>query len=218
MPLISDAALAEYWKEFEDAQRMFTADLKNFADTYAPLAQDWKKTGADNKALRKAAKKLEPLAEASRDLVKQADQLWKLATRIVDRCDKELAARDNEHWSGREITHARKEADEARHAAVEQLKLVRYFHRQAHWLQERFPEAKLANVLGLVKLVNRKDIEANDWSLTPGRYVGVAPDEVDEDFDFEQTIRDIHTELADLNKEAAGLAAKIQANFEELGV
>ena len=38
-----------------------------------------------------------------------------------------------------------------------------------------------------------------------------------EDFDFEQTLRDIHTELADLNKEAAELAAKIQANFEELG-
>jgi hypothetical protein len=29
--------------------------------------------------------------------------------------------------------------------------------------------------------------------------------------------RDIHTELADLNKEAAELAAKIQENFAELG-
>ena len=69
---------------------------------------------------------------------------------------------------------------------------------------------------GLVKLVDRKGIEAADWSLTPGRYVGVAPPEEDEDFDFEQTLRDIHTELADLNKEAAELAAKIQENFEEL--
>jgi type I restriction enzyme M protein len=46
----------------------------------------------------------------------------------------------------------------------------------------------------------------------------VAPPEEDEDFDFEQTIRDIHTELADLNKEAAVLATKIQKNFEELGI
>jgi hypothetical protein len=68
----------------------------------------------------------------------------------------------------------------------------------------------------LVKLVDRKEIEAADWSLTPGRYVGVAPPEEDEDFDFEQTMRDIHTELADLNKEAAELAAKIQRNFEAL--
>ncbi len=66
-----------------------------------------------------------------------------------------------------------------------------------------------------------KDIEklkAADWSLIPGRYVGVAPPEEDEDFDFEQTLRDIHTELAELNKEAVELAAKIQENFEELGI
>jgi type I restriction enzyme M protein len=46
----------------------------------------------------------------------------------------------------------------------------------------------------------------------------VAPPEVDEDFDFEQALRDIHVELADLNKEATELAAKIQKNFQELGI
>ena len=70
---------------------------------------------------------------------------------------------------------------------------------------------------GLVKVVTRKDIESADWSLTPGRYVGVAPQEVDEDFDFEQAISDIHIELAALNKEATALAKTIQENFEELG-
>jgi type I restriction enzyme M protein len=67
-----------------------------------------------------------------------------------------------------------------------------------------------------VKLVDRKDIESSDWSLT-GRYIGVAPPEDAEDFDFEQTLRDIRTELADLNKEASELATKIQHNLEELG-
>ena len=71
---------------------------------------------------------------------------------------------------------------------------------------------------GLCRVVTRAEIEAADWSLTPGRYVGVAPAEVDEDFDFEQTLRDIHIELADLNQEAAALAAKIQENFEALGI
>ena len=61
-------------------------------------------------------------------------------------------------------------------------------------------------------------IAAADWSLTPGRYVGVAPAEVDADFDFEQAITDIHTELAGLNKEAVGFAKIIQQNFEDLGV
>jgi type I restriction enzyme M protein len=62
------------------------------------------------------------------------------------------------------------------------------------------------------------EIEGAEWSLTPGRYVGVAPPEEDDDFDFEQTMRDIHTELGDLNKEAMELAAKIKENFEELGI
>ncbi len=76
----------------------------------------------------------------------------------------------------------------------------------------------MQDVLGLCKVVTRTEIEAADWSLTPGRFVGVAPTEVDEDFDFEQTLRDIHLELADLNREAGELAVKIQTNFEELGV
>ena len=55
-------------------------------------------------------------------------------------------------------------------------------------------------------------------SLTPGRYVGVAPSEEDDDFDFEQTLLDIHLELADLNGEAAELAATIQQSFEDLAI
>ncbi len=126
-------------------------------------------------------------------------------------------AQRNPGLTARDITRARKAADEARQFAVEQLKQVRYFWKQAHWLTERFPEAKLRDVDGLVKLVTTKEIEANDWSLTPGRYVGVAPEEEDEDFDFEETLREIHVELEDLNAEAVTLAASIKRNFEELG-
>ena len=69
----------------------------------------------------------------------------------------------------------------------------------------------------MVKLVDKAELEENDWSLTPGRYVGVAPEEDDADFDFEETLRDIHIELQGLNEEAAILADQIQKNFEELG-
>ena len=85
-------------------------------------------------------------------------------------------------------------------------------------MTERFPEARLRDVEGLVKLVDLSEIKANDWSLTPGRYVGVAPEEEDEDFDFEQALRDIHMELEELNAEAIKLAEKIRKNFEELGI
>ena len=78
------------------------------------------------------------------------------------------------------------------------------------------PAPSLDHSLGSLRLAH--GVEAADWSLTPGRYVDVAPQEVDEDFEFEQAITDIHTELAELNKEAVELAKTIQRNFEELGV
>jgi len=67
-----------------------------------------------------------------------------------------------------------------------------------------------------VKRVDRATIAAHDWSLTPGRYVGVAPEEADEDFDFEEALRAIHIDLNGLNEEATELAARIAKNFEEL--
>ena len=66
--------------------------------------------------------------------------------------------------------------------------------------------------------MDRAEVAAHDWSLTPGRYVGVAPEEEDEDFDFAEGMRAIHMDLNELNEEAAELAARIARNFEELGV
>lgn len=165
---------------------------------------------------------LKDLAEQSRTLIKEIDQAYKLATRVIELAEAN-DAKDNELWdntllNGRGRSNLKKTADEARKLAMEQLKQVRYFYKQAYWLLSRFPEGKLRDVEGLVKLVDIKAIEAADWSLTPGRYVGVAPEEVDEDFDFEETLRDIHIELQGLNAEAAELAEKIARNFEELGV
>ena len=95
------------------------------------------------------------MAETSRDLVKQTDLLYKLAIRLIETCEKECNAKSSDAWNARDVTRARKTADEARQQAVEQLRQVRYFWRQAHWLTERFPKAKLRDVEGLVKLVDQ---------------------------------------------------------------
>lgn len=99
---------------------------------------------------------------------------------------------------------------------MEILRQVSYFHHHANWLQSRFPNAELCDVEGLVKLVDHTDLKENDWSLTPGRYVGVAAEVEDEDFDFEETMTAIHKEIEELNGEAATLAATIKSNFEDL--
>jgi type I restriction enzyme M protein len=165
---------------------------------------------------------LKDLAELSRSLVKETDLVYKQASRVIEFAEAN-DAKDSVLWdsallNGRGRSSLKKMLEDTRKLAVEQLKQVRYFYKQAHWLLSRFPEGKLCDVEGLVKLVNIKDLEAADWSLTPGRYVGVAPQEVDEEFDFEEALRDIHIELQGLNIEAIELADKIGRNFEELGI
>jgi type I restriction enzyme M protein len=216
--LAKDAPHIEPLKELDDAIPLFKADVETFRQIVTEQQAAWGQQKTTNGELKKAVDRLATLAETSRDLVKQTDLLYKLACRLIETCENECAARDSDVWAGRDITRARKAADEVRALAVEQLKQVRYFWKQAHWLTERFPEAELRDVEGLVKLVDRAEIAANDWSLTPGRYVGVAPEEEDEDFDFEEALRDIHVELEDLNAEAVRLAGTIKKNFEELGV
>jgi type I restriction enzyme M protein len=194
-----------------------TEDIKAFGNDAEAQTAAWQGASRDNAGLNALRMGLHPLADRCRDLTKQIDLFAKLAGRVIDIAVKELAARDADAWSNTEVNRARKGLDEARSAAVEALRLARYFIRQADWLQERFPDAKLRDVEGLVKVVDRATIKAHDWSLTPGRYVGVAPEEQDEDFDFEEALRAIHVDLKGLNEEAAELAAQIGRNFEELG-
>ena len=170
-----------------------------------------------NSGQKEAQKAFEPVADQLKGLAKQVDQLSKLALNLVDLAEKELGAKQSKGWNTRDIGKLKKDLDARRKDAVEQLKLAVYFHRRILWLQSRFPDAEYVDVEGLVKLADRADIEANDWSLTPGRYVGVAPIEEDEVFDFGETMREIHAELAGLNTEAVELAETIQRNFKALG-
>ena len=157
------------------------------------------------------------MAERCGELTKQIDQATKLAGRAVDIAVKELNSRESNLWSNKDINTTRKALECARTSAVEALRQSRYFVLQADWLQEHFPKAELRDVEGLVKLVARTEIESHDWSLTPGSYVGVAPEEEDADFDFENALRSIHIDLQELNEESTELAARIARNFVELG-
>lgn len=144
--------------------------------------------------------------------------MYRLANRLIDMCLNTHSAKDSDKWNTKEIANLKKQVEEARDITVNQLKLSRYFHHQAEWLIERFPEEKLRDVEGLVKLVDKAELKENDWSLTPGRYVGVAPEEEDPDFDFGETMSTIHAELEGLNEQAADLAQKISENFKKLGI
>jgi type I restriction enzyme M protein len=213
-PLFADAL-----SELHDAARLYTGDATKLLASLAGFAQKYATELPDtNESQHKARKEFDPSADAIRGLIKQVDLLYVLAARLAD-LGTELALGEavRPAQDRRVAGRLMKQLQEERKAAIEQLKHAVYFHRQTVWLQDRFPEAELKPVLGLVKLVDRTEIGDADWSLTPGRYVGVAPPVEDDDFDFEQTLRDIYSELAELNKEAAYLATAIQTDFDKLG-
>ncbi len=226
----ADGTHAKTYKELNEALTTFEADLKACKKSATEQRTKWNNQKTDNNALKKAVARLAPLAETSHNLIKkQADLLSRLITRLIETCEKECNAKSNTAWNRQDLNRARKAMYEARQQVLKQfepkdnpdlgyLEDAHYFWWQAHWLIERFPDAGLRDVEGLVKLLSRAEIKANDWSLTPGRYVGVAPEEEDANFDFEETMREIHVELEDLNAEAVTLAAKIKKNFEELGI
>lgn len=75
---------------------------------------------------------------------------------------------------------------------------------------------KYADVAGLCKVATLKEIEAQGWSLNPGRYVGVAPGEAVSDEDFKEQLETLNEELEALNAQARDLEQTIARNVAEI--
>jgi type I restriction enzyme M protein len=71
-------------------------------------------------------------------------------------------------------------------------------------------------VPGLCRAATLKEIEAQGWSLNPGRYVGVAPGEAVSDEDFKEQLETLNEELESLNAQARELEATIAKNAAEI--
>ena len=70
-------------------------------------------------------------------------------------------------------------------------------------------------LLGLCKVATLAEIEAQGWSLNPGRYVGVAERAAD-DFEFAVRLEELNEELETLNAEARELEERIAENVRRL--
>lgn len=79
-------------------------------------------------------------------------------------------------------------------------------------MTSHFGDESYQDVPGLCRAATRAEIAAQDWSLNPGRYVGVAPGVQVEDEDFRERLEALQEELEGLNVEAARLQDVIAAN------
>jgi type I restriction enzyme M protein len=95
----------------------------------------------------------------------------------------------------------------------DEVKHAEKFYQDIHWLQGRFPEARYEDVIGLCKLASPAEVEEQEYSLNPGRYVGVV---IEEDGKTEEEfIEDIlvaNDGLKRLSEQAGELEAVIVKN------
>ena len=75
---------------------------------------------------------------------------------------------------------------------------------------------RYCDVAGLCKAATLKEVEAQGWSLNPGRYVGVAAGEAVSDEDFKEQLETLNEELETLNAAARELESTIARNVTEI--
>ena len=89
--------------------------------------------------------------------------------------------------------------------------------KEYNWLTSKFGKGVYDDIPGLCKVADITKIDANNWSLTPGAYVGVTPTE-DDGVDFHERMMEIHKELVSLQAESNELMNAISQNMKEMGL
>ncbi|MBU5611618.1 type I restriction-modification system subunit M [Geomonas azotofigens] len=179
-------------------------ELKAKHDQYAKAFAKEADIKKKNKAQHQLREAFDPFFVALHEGLKKLDK-------VVRQHEKQQA--DDAKAEGKRGTADRKlkALKDALGALHEEVKNAESFFRHIHWLQERFPKAEYEDVTGLCKLASLAEVKEQDYSLNPGRYVGVVIEEdgkTEEEFTNELVA--MQEELAELN-EAARCIEKLMA-------
>ncbi len=213
---------AKYTKENKEAKAF--ADALNIEETASIYQQQNELIEAVTLSLSKGKTNievLESIAHLCKALRKPQDKLIKQLLDAISTAAKEYLLNKNKDWKElglkEQLDKLKKLQQQLSGNPDEEepglLHDTEYFWKQAHWLTSRFPDGVYTDVEGLCKVVTQREMEAKDWSLSPGRYVGVDT-ATDDDFDFEERLNEIHIELEGLNEEAIALANAISKNIK----
>lgn len=164
----------------------------------------------ENKAQHRLRESFDPFFTALHDGLRHLDKI----IRQHEKAQAEAAKAEGKRGSTDKKTKALKTALEALHVEVKE---AESFFQHIAWLQERFPKAEYEDVTGLCKLATPAEVAEQDWSLNPGRYVGVVIEEdgkTEEEFTAE--LLELNETITGLGDDAAKLAQVIQHNIKQI--
>lgn len=191
-------ALTEQWQGWDKLQKAYQAYLAK-ADAKATIE-------VHNKAQHKLQEGFEPFFAALHEGLKS---LHKIVRGYEKKAREENGARG--------MNKNLKVIKDALETLEDEVKEAEAFFGHVRWLQERFPKAEYEDVTGLCRLADRKDLEEQEFSLNPGRYVGVVIEEDGKsEEEFVEEILDIQSELEALGNETHTLESVIAHNLKQI--
>jgi type I restriction enzyme M protein len=182
-------------------------DLRSRYENYLAGEAGAPAVSTKNAAQHRLREDFAPFFSALHEELKQLGK----AIRGHEKVQAEAAGKEKKRMAVDRKTKALKSALEKLQAEVNN---AESFFRHIHWLQERFPRAEYEDVTGLCKLATPAEARVQDYSLNPGRYVGVVIDEDGKtEEEFIEELLGMQEELSLLNEEARGLEAVIGDNI-----
>lgn len=204
-----EQAVKELVKQWKALSRL-RGHYEKYRDEVKGKLRTHKHVDAINKVQHKLQKKFDPFFAALHDNLKQLDK----TVRQHEKAKTEAAKKKGKRGTTDRQTKKLKEALDLLHKEV---KSAESYFKHIHWLHERFPKAEYEDVTGLCKLASPEEVKEQDYSLNPGRYVGVVIEEDGKtEEEFISLLNELNDELEDLNSDSKKLSITIKRNIESI--
>lgn len=162
---------------------------------------------AANRTQQELRAKFDPFFQQLHTGLKQLDKVVRQHEKARAEESRQAGKRTTTDRNARRL----KEALEELHKEV---RSAEAYYQHIHWLQERFPKAEYEDVTGLCKLATHEEVKEQDYSLNPGRYVGVVIEEDGKtEEEFLSEITEMNEALSELQQSANYLSRVIMANM-----
>tara|TARA_R110002012_G_scaffold116879_1_gene264696 strand:+ start:5986 stop:8079 length:2094 start_codon:yes stop_codon:yes gene_type:complete len=198
--------LVKQWKELNRLQKKYSEYQSSVIGKFSNEEQ----VDTINSAQHSLQKNFDPFFEALHQGLKQLDKIIRKKEKI--KADKAKA-------QGKRVTTDRqtkqlKTAIKQLHAEV---KSAENYFSHVSWLHDRFPNVHYENVTGLCKLATLEEVEEQDYSLNPARYVGIIIEEDGKSQeDFIEFIYQKNESLKSMTESANSLINSIDSNLTSI--